>query len=317
MSYNNNHAGMHLMWYRKYGSYDDLAHYDKLAERNAKQNKKEEILNSPSKEKVDDILEKNTITEEDLSTKSITPVNITPSHKKTKKNHTHKSHRKFPFAPKYGTEEVIDMKYFENMNLVSQNVMLMALKSKKDIGKIIFEAEELMKKDFRTNSELSIQNPWSWITALERSMVFLDILADMLDCSVQEFFICDDRANKTFIYKLLDSIDDDEWDHGFVDSETNNAEISIEGYNYSLISDFEGRSNLPLDFLIWDLTIEKEFIDGKAIYTISYGNLGCNMLSSYDYMLKGAYLYEEPAGKLKDTMERLIFAHPEWTHSEE
>lgn len=58
MSYNNNHAGMHLMWYRKYGNYDDLAHYDKLAERNAKQNKKEEILNSPSKEKVDDILEK-------------------------------------------------------------------------------------------------------------------------------------------------------------------------------------------------------------------------------------------------------------------
>ena len=32
MGYNNNYAGMHMIRYSRYGQYDDLKYYDKLAE---------------------------------------------------------------------------------------------------------------------------------------------------------------------------------------------------------------------------------------------------------------------------------------------
>ena len=33
MGRNNHHAGIHMMWYRRYAAYDDLEYYDKLAEK--------------------------------------------------------------------------------------------------------------------------------------------------------------------------------------------------------------------------------------------------------------------------------------------
>ena len=37
MGYNNNHAGMHMIWYHRRNSYDDLEYYDRLAETQQKQ----------------------------------------------------------------------------------------------------------------------------------------------------------------------------------------------------------------------------------------------------------------------------------------
>ena len=32
MGYNNHHAGMHMIWSKRYAPYEDLSYYDKLAE---------------------------------------------------------------------------------------------------------------------------------------------------------------------------------------------------------------------------------------------------------------------------------------------
>ena len=48
---------------------------------------------------------------------------------------------------RYGTEKVIDIQYFRNMHLVSKNLMLIALKNKIDIGKILYDVENLMKQE--------------------------------------------------------------------------------------------------------------------------------------------------------------------------
>ena len=49
MGYNNNYAGMHMIRYSRYGQYDDLKYYDKLAEQERqckKENARSENSNS-------------------------------------------------------------------------------------------------------------------------------------------------------------------------------------------------------------------------------------------------------------------------------
>lgn len=44
MGYNNNYAGMHMIRYSRYGQYDDLKYYDKLAEQERQCKKENAIL---------------------------------------------------------------------------------------------------------------------------------------------------------------------------------------------------------------------------------------------------------------------------------
>ena len=37
-----------------------------------------------------------------------------------------------------------------------------------------------------------------------------------------------------------------------------------------------------------------------------------NMNTKFDYMCKGAYLWEEDSGELKDYIEKIISQHSEW-----
>lgn len=287
MGYNNNHAGMHMIWHRRYATYDDLAYYDRLAEEQRKKVKENEVNRGDvtvmsQQEKV---------------------VNSKPKQKAKKKNVNSNSMMEIPRIP-YGTEKVIDIQYFGKIDLISKNLMFIALKNKINMGSILNDVEGIMKKDERTNSKPSINNSWSWMPLLEKAMIFLTILADKLDCSVQEFFIEDEEVCKRYIYKLLDEIKDWEWDEGYIDSETGNAEIFIRCFRETSLGDLYRPS--------MDLTITREYYDEVPIYTLAYGDLSVRALSIYDYLVKGAYLLEEEEGKLKDLVERLIKEHPEW-----
>lgn len=288
MGYNNHHAGMHMMWCRRYAAYDDLAYYDKLAEkrRMIEKNKEEK------KEKVEMTKQENVVQKPEKQ-------NI----KKKQKDKMSQTTREIPKLA-YGTEKVIDIQYFSKMDLISKNLMIMALKNKIDMGKIIRDVENIMKQDERTNGQPALNNSWSWMPMLEKAMIFLSILADKLNCSVQEFFIDDEEVRKKYVYKLLDEIKDWEWDEGSVDAESGNAEIRIRYYG----------ENTSLDLFepSMDLTISKEYYDGVPYYALSYGDLSVKALSMYDYLIKGAYLLEEEDGKLKELVERLIKEHPEW-----
>lgn len=288
MGYNDHHAGMHMIWYRRYAAYEDLAYYDKLAEERCKREKMKE-----AKEKEEIVMgnqEKNVQNSSKQSTK-----------KKQKNNKSQKS-MEIPKIP-YGTEKVIDIQYFGKMDLISKNLMIIALKNKVDIGKILYDVENIMKKDERTNGKPAINNSWSWMPMLEKAMIFLTILADKLNCTVQEFFIDNEEVCKNYVYKLLDEIEDWEWNEGYIDSETGNAEICIRYYG----------DNTSIDlYRSMDLTISREYYNGIPNYALSYGDLSVRALSMYDYLIKGAYLLEEEDGKLKEVVERLIKEHPEW-----
>ncbi len=286
MGYNNHHAGMHMIWHRRYAAYDDLDYYDKLAE--------EKRIQARIEKENGEIVE---MDKQENTGQKPTQQNI----KKKQKSKSRQNTMEKPKIP-YGTEKVIDIQYFSRMDLVSKNLMFMALKNKIDIGKILCEVEDIMKQDERTNA--AINNSWSWMPILEKAMIFLSILADKLNCSVQEFFIDNEEVRKKYIYKLLDEIKDWEWDEGCIDAETGEAEIRICNYGDSELIDLFSPS--------MDLTINREYYDGVPNYTLSFGDLSIRPLSMYDYLIKGAYLLEEEEGKLKELVERLVKEHPEW-----
>lgn len=297
MGYNNNHAGLHMISHRRYGDLDNLEHYDEIAEEKAR--KKREL-----RERRDTLLAKAKHIEEktDFSPRREGILNAIND----------------PYTRRitYGNEEVIDSKYLKNMSMVSRNVMLIAIRDGKDVRKIICDAEEEMNQDLRTNAKCSMSPGWSWIPLLEKSMIFLSILADKLDCSVQEFFIDDPVARKKFVYELLDSTVDSVWESGFVSSKSGEAEIVSRFYD-----NYRGwtESITPLDILGggMNLALRKEKIGGKSVYSLSYGNLEMKPRSACNYMLPGAYLREEESGKIKDTVENLIVFHPEWIDNED
>ena len=286
MGYNNHHAGMHMIWHRRYAAYDDLDYYDKLAE--------EKRIQARIEKENGEIVE---MDKQENTGQKPTQQNIKKKQKSKRRQNTMEK----PKIP-YGTEKVIDIQYFSRMDLVSKNLMFMALKNKIDIGKILCEVEDIMKQDERTNA--AINNSWSWMPILEKAMIFLSILADKLNCSVQEFFIDNEEVRKKYIYKLLDEIKDWEWDEGCIDAETGEAEIRICNYGDSELIDLFSPS--------MDLTINREYYNGVPNYTLSFGDLSIRPLSMYDYLIKGAYLLEEEEGKLKELVERLVKEHPEW-----
>lgn len=204
---------------------------------------------------------------------------------------------------------IIDRSFWRQSDLINKNVMYMALKNKLDVSSILDEIEDMMKKDKRTNPEPLRDNQWAWFPVMENVMVFLSILADKLNCNIQELFIDNSELCKKYAYQLLDKIDVDEWNEGWVDAESGDTEIVIYRYDWSFLTD----RKYDHDYVdTMDLVIGRQYIDGMANYYMSYGSLMVREKSRYDYLTKGAYLHEEEDGNLKEYVEKLISEHPEW-----
>lgn len=303
MGYNNNHVGMHMIWNRKYGEYDDLDYYDRQAEIKMKQKKIKESIKEKElviKKEVESLIkcsEQEKIKEETIE--------IDKSKKqKTTHNQT---------EMQYGKEELIDITHFiELPDMVMANIMIYAMKHKKDICKIIRETEELMKNDCRTNP--SPESDWAWTPKLENSLVFLSILCEKLDCEVYRLFIDDIKRRKRFVYELIEdvkiclkkpyiSLDRDACD-------LEDVQISIKDFDFEYKMAKERARTMKERM---SLTLEKKKYDnGKINYAISFGNLLVRNDTKDNYIIKGAYLWEETEGALKDFIEDQISKHPEW-----
>ena len=293
MGYNNNNAGMHMIWHRRYGLYDDLEYYDRLAEKR--------VEDDEQRKDVDNRMDMNQ------------PSQKQKKHKMKSRQCNKHQDLSFPKAPAYGTEKVIHLDNIIGSDIVTRNIMLIALKRKFDIKKILLEVEDIMKKDERTNPKPSWDNPWSWLPKLDKSVIFLNILAEKLDCSIIEFFIDDEKTTKQFLCKFLADIDEDLWWSGDVDSETGQASICIYNYGSFFKEDRDVYSELSEPLRPMDLLLEKDLLDdGTFWYSLAYGSLINRPEMSYDYAGMGAYLWEEREGMLKEYIEDLIAKHPEW-----
>ena len=57
-----------------------------------------------------------------------------------------------------------------------------------------------------------------------------------------------------------------------------------------------------------DLSIERQVFDDSVNYALAYG---CLIVKKSDFLVKGAYLFEEEKGKLQELVDRLIVNYPE------
>lgn len=311
----NNNTGMHMIWYKHYAKWDDLDYYDRLVEEKEKKKnalKSEVKTASNQSDVVND--QKAAVKAADMG-KKMNADNVNNKRnqpKKINKNNQDDFHIPFPAPPEYGTERILDVNYLIKSNIVSTNLMFMALKRKIDIKKIMLEAEAMMRKDERTNAKPGFNNPWSWMRMVEKTNIYLAILADKLDCSIMDFFIDDESSRRAYIYKFISRLSDYDWDDVEIDEETGNAVIIASRYG-DKFSETKGLASWRDFERRMDLALYKEIMDdGTYSYSIAYGSLTLRASSAYEYAGIGAYLWEEEEGELKDYIERLIADHPEW-----
>lgn len=270
-----------MIRYRRYAEYEDLQYYNELYEAERKKMREQEK-------------EKTAINKSKINSS-------VSSEKQTQNNPCfYMSGDKKESA--FEMTEQIDLRCFENMDLIIKNIIFIALRNKTDFTSILENAEDLIKKDKRTKprSKSKDKNHWLWLPVLNKAMVFLSIVADMLNCNIQEFFIDNEKVCKEYIYSLLKTFEDSEW-CGNVEKGTGVADISYSCQN--------------IDNLIYEkmsLTISRDYVDNIPYYLLSCGDLTINASSGNDYLTKGAYLIEESDGELKALVEKLIATHPEW-----
>ena len=298
MGYNNNNAGMHFIRYNRYAQYEDLAYYDKLAEKR----KMEKGINTPAV---------------NSSNKPVT----------TDKNSKNKiSERK----------AIIDISHIVVMNVATRNILIYALQKKKDIYKIVSDADQLMLRDGRTSPEESEDiGRWQFVPALEKVTIFLSIISSKLECSLSDLFKDDEKLCKRVIYHLLEDISGDCDYIGPSDGEVDekgNASIyfsSFDGYFLDFPNDDKFNSYYKRSYSQrMELTFCRDRDEDGFYYSVSYGTVGpLNLqyeffnapkrnkhLSQFEsrMMLLDSCLYEEKRGALQKFVDRLIEKHPEW-----
>lgn len=279
MGYNNNYAGMHMIRYSRYGQYDDLKYYDKLAEQE-KQCKKVNARpeNSNSEDRKNKFKKKLV----DLNNK---------------------------YGGGYGVDELIDAHHFVYSNIVMSNVMIIVMKNKKDIYEILTECENTMNKDYRTNAVPKIS--WSYIPIMDKFMIFTSLLAEKLNCNIWDFFVNEPTQRKDFVYRLIKQLQAGLY--LYPDDGEINMDQSADFF-YSNFDHTYGMSSVIHQPLYCDmaLTFSKEIYEDEINYSVSFGDMTINSNTKFDYMCKGAYLWEEDSGELKDYIEKIISQHSEW-----
>lgn len=96
---------------------------------------------------------------------------------------------------------MIDTHHFVYSNIVMSNVMIIAMKNKKDIYEILIECENIMNNDYRTNAVLKIC--WSYMPIMDKLMIFMSLLAEKLNCNIWDFFVNEPTQRKEFVYSLI------------------------------------------------------------------------------------------------------------------
>ena len=304
MGYNQHHAGMHLIRYsQKYAPYDDLEYYDELAKRQRNTEKNIRTSETPS------VLTE-TSSKSDKPTehpqkkdmqKTMSNEKTRPKQKKKKEvSLIYKSHTNIT----YGTEAVIDTNHYLGISyIVPANIMMIALQKKLDIYEIMDECEKLAASDkyLNPNPEYLYQ-----CSKVERSLVFMSLLAEKMQCSVYQFFINDSESRRQFVYSLLNDLQDDLWtvSKDCINEETGDAEFIVSqfDYIYGMAEKINYKHSQSMD-----LTVSKnKFSSDKIFYALGFGCLDINYENDNDFMHKGAYIWEEEEGKLRDYVEHLI-----------
>lgn len=306
MGYNNNHAGMHMIWYRRRNSYDDLEYYDRLAEENRK--KKElakKVWDMESEEKKDSM----------KSIEKVDAVKLQPSKKKKPENNQNMTK-----VEKAKKEKVIDDKYFKNTIDWYANIYLIAFERKLDIFDVICECEHLCEEDLRMQE--GYRNFFDPVTILDKTIVFLNLLADKMGCDVYEFIFPNSEMRARRVYRILDKLDEKycnsissrcAFEYG-VEGESDEDEeyvyerFSLNQYMYlDIKTNAEDIPECHMEYYFNKISAKDN--SERPIYTLSVMAKDDYSLTKknqeFNFMFGGSDIISENEGRLADFFEKL------------
>ena len=296
MGYNNNNAGMHLMWHSHYGKYDDLEYYDRLI---AEQEKEKRLLAEKEHQKQ----------ESDKKTMDNNSANKDNKKKTNNKKKYYTASKTLPVKNQsfYGNESIISAEYFDRLsNIFRANVMIKALEKKIDIYGILDECEDIMKRDILVNPPVNGES-YNY-PRLEKDLVFINLLADKIRCPITELFIENKDKNKEFVYKLIDDEIKPFWEDMFDIYGYDDTGVVLWVNDFDRLYEMTNVNTRITSFM--SLSLYKYITkDGKILYSISFGNFNIPFNLGYQYIFRGAFLWEEEEGRLKDLIEDVIRSH--------
>lgn len=287
MGYNNNHAGMHMIWYKRRSNYDDLEYYDRLVEESRR---KKELAQK---------------------------VQMMDKEEKKIENHCMQNNSRKTKQPK--KEKVINDKYFRNTTDWYANIFLIAFEKKIDIFEDICECERLCEEDVRMSDEYS--DFFSPVTNLDKTIVFLNMLADKMGCDVYEFIFPSADMRRKRVYRALDIIENKYCDssieytfsygsEGEDDEEEEYVleQLSMNQYTYLEINT-SATENPHCNMEYYFSKISKKDNSEKPIYTFTVMTKHDWLLSGrkrqdFHFMFGGSDIISETEGRLADFFER-------------
>ena len=300
MGYNNNHAGMHMIWYHR-KNYDDLEYYDRLAEENRK--KIELAEKTQNMEKVS----------EEKSMKKVEQA-------KSQKNKMKPQGNQNKHLIEKKKEKIIDDKYFSNTIDWYANIYLIAFERKLDIFDAICECEHLCEEDLRMQD--GYRNYFEPVTVLDKTIVFLNLLADKMGCDVYEFIFPNSEMRARRVYRILDRFDEKycnsvasvcAFEYGIAGENDEDEDyvyerFSLNQYIYlDINTKVEDNSQCHMEYYFNKISAKDE--NESPIYTFSvmakenYILTGKNQ--EFNYMFGGADVISEKEGRLAEFFEKL------------
>jgi hypothetical protein len=320
MGYNNNHAGMHMIWYRRRNSYENLEYYDRLAEESSRKKKelsrKVQTMNNEEKEEVKEVVIEKV---EAISNSTQTQNTNQNKKKKHKSGNQNKKNKKPDEQSK--KEKVIDDEYFQNTIDWYANIYLVAFERKLDIYEDVCECERLCEADVRmADGYADFFNP---VTNLDKTIVFLNMLADKMDCDVYEFVFPSADMRSRRVYRALDRLEEQygktssvtyAFDYGVEEEDDEEKDYVVERFSlnqYMYLNIHTTTDDVPNCHMEYYFNkISKKDNTEKPIYTFTvmanneYSFLRTNS-QAFNYMSGGSDIISETEGRLADFFEKV------------
>lgn len=187
MGRNNQHAGMHMKWYRGDRSQGDFSGYDRYIDMIA-----ESKLRKMTNHKAKDLTVKESKIEQKLKEASMVEDGKATKNRDVGKN-TKSTIEK---------TQVIPDKYFVATFDLYANIFTIAFEKGVDVFDYVCECEKLFSEDKYINRT---QHPFE-LNNMEKTHIYLHMLADKMGCEIYEFFIMNEDMRQKRIYNVLKNI---------------------------------------------------------------------------------------------------------------
>ena len=198
MGRNNQHAGMHMKWWHGDHSQGDFSGYDRYVDMIA-ESKLRKMTNGKNTKDPDTTKPEGVISDGKKSQVITTaPVNESQANKPKKKKNKNPKYQ----PPVKEKQQLISDEYFAATYNLYANIFAIAFEKRIDVFDYICECERLCAED----KYMCETRKWFALRPLEKSHIFLHMLADKIGCEIHEFFIMNEEMRQKRLYSIFKNI---------------------------------------------------------------------------------------------------------------